>query len=218
MYNPNLVQSEEVGELTVSVMYDECGNNPRNWDNLGKMVCSHKRHEFPNEIQMDFDEHNSWDEVKRAITKQFGASLILAIWLYEHSGLSFSTESFYGRLPQGHAEFDSGKIGFIFVTKEDIRKEYGKAGKKEMEKAEKYLQDEVEMYGKYANGECYIFSIEDADGNNLECVGDYYDSDEAFEAGIESAKALWEEMQTPNPTKIRKKLEDEGQLALKLDI
>lgn len=218
MYNDNLVQSEEVGELTVNVMYDESGDNPRGWDNLGKMVCSHRRYNFPNEIKMDFDEHNSWEEIKNEITKQFGPSLILTIWLYDHSGLHFSTESFYGRLPQGHAEFDSGRIGFIFVTKKDIRKEYGKAGRKEMEKAEKCLQGEVEVYGKYANGECYLFRVEDADGENLDCCGGYYDSDEALEAGVESAKALWEEIQTPDATKVRKELEDAGQLALGLDI
>lgn len=218
MYNQNLVQSEEVGELTVSVLYDECGDSPRNWDNLGKMVCSHRQYDFPNEIKMDFDKHDSWDEVKRAITKQFGASLILTIWLYDHSGLSFSTKSFYGRLSQGHAEFDSGRIGFIFVTKKDIRKEYGKAGVKEMKKAEKCLQGEVEVYGKYANGECYLFKVEDADGENLDCCDEYYDSDEALQAGVESAKELWEEIQTPNPTKVRKQLEDAGQLALELDI
>ena len=42
--------------------------------------------------------------------------------LYDHSGLAMSTESFSGRAP--HAEWDSGQVGWIYVSKEDALKEF----------------------------------------------------------------------------------------------
>ena len=35
------------------------------------------------------------------------------LYLYDHSGLAMSTESFSGRAP--HAECDSGQVGWIYV-------------------------------------------------------------------------------------------------------
>ena len=40
------------------------------------------------------------------------------LYLYDHSGITMSTGSFCD-------SWDSGQVGFIYVTKEDIEKEYG---------------------------------------------------------------------------------------------
>lgn len=210
------IKTEKVGDLTVEIFPDEATESPREWDNLGTMVFTHGKYDFPKEIEFDFDDYNSWNEVKDAIRKKYGPMLITKVWLYDHSGLSFSTESFYGKLPQGHAEFDSGVIGFMFVTKKDIRKEYGRAGKKEMEKAFAILKSELDIYNSYANGECYRFSVTDADDNLLDGCGGYYDIDGAVEAGMEFAKAEWEEIQKSEATKQRQRLELMGQLPLPL--
>lgn len=161
-------------------MPDEFPDNPRDWDNLGKMVCFHNHYTFPKEVEIYSDDYNSWDEMERDIIRKYGASVILPIYLYDHSGLAFSVNSFHGRLPQGHAEFDSGRIGFIFITKKNIRKEYGKVGKKEIEEAIKVLTNEVELYQKYANGESYRFSIKDEDGEELDSCGGFFSIEDAM--------------------------------------
>ena len=49
-------------------------------------------------------------------------SLIHIFYLYDHSGLAMSTESFSGSAP--HAECDSGQVGWIYVSKEYALKEF----------------------------------------------------------------------------------------------
>ncbi len=46
---------------------------------------------------------------------------ILPLYLYDHSGLAMSTGSFIGRAH--HAEWDSGQVGYVYMTKETAMKE-----------------------------------------------------------------------------------------------
>ena len=85
--------------------------------------------------------------------------IMLPLYLYDHSGLAMSTESFVGKAV--HAEWDSGQVGWIYVSKEDALKEFGGdrmtgAVKK---KAEKLMRGEVEVYDAYLRGECYGFEL-----------------------------------------------------------
>lgn len=210
----DVIVTKQVGKLTVNVENSEWFESPREFDNLGKMVFHHKRYDFPNEIEFDFESCNDWDKVEKSIKKKFGPMIMKKVWLYDHSGFTFSTSSFYGKLPQGHAEFDSGVVGFMFVTLKDIRKEYGKAGKKEIEKVSNILKNELSVYNKYVNNECYMFSVEDENENHIDSCNGYYDVNDALEAGVESAEFNWKEMQKSEETKKREKLESEGQLSL----
>ena len=38
------VHEEKVGPLTIKVYPDECSHDPRGDDNMGTMVCWHRRH------------------------------------------------------------------------------------------------------------------------------------------------------------------------------
>ena len=184
------IKKETVGDYTAYVYYDEYGDDPRSWDNLGTMIYFHNRYSLPHEADINSDDYSSWDEMEEAITRKFGSCVILPVYMYDHSGLAFSTGSFHGRLPQGHAYFDSGRVGFIFVTKKKIRKEYGKAGKKEIEKAIDIMKGEVDVYGKYANGECYRFVVEDPEGEQVDSCGGYYDSEDAMNEALGIAKTF----------------------------
>lgn len=186
----NILEQKQIEDLTITIAYDDYCENPRKWDNLGKMVLFHNRYNFSNETDINQKDYNSWNEMEKDIVKKYGASVILPVYLYDHSGLAFSVQSFQGRLPQGHAEFDSGRIGFIFVTKKDIRNEYGKAGKKEIEKAIEVLTNEVKIYEKYANGESYVFIIEDENGKRLENCGGFYSVEDAMREARLSADDL----------------------------
>ena len=53
-------------------------------------------------------------------------------------------------------KWDSGQVGYIFVSYEDIIKEYGKL---DIEMATKVLKGEVEEYSQYINGEVYGYQI-----------------------------------------------------------
>lgn len=82
---------------------------------------------------------------------------ILPLYLYDHSGISMSVGSFIGRAQ--HAQWDSGQVGWIYATPEDIEKEYGDLSPESYEKAEALLNSEVETYDLYLRGQCYGFRL-----------------------------------------------------------
>jgi hypothetical protein len=59
--------------------------------------------------------------------------------------------------------WDSGQVGWIYITREKVRKEYGckRVTKKMVEKIKGYLRNEVETYDQYLTGDVYGFRITD---------------------------------------------------------
>lgn len=126
---------------------DEQPETPRSWDNEGVMVCFHKRYSLGDEGHgLKSDQFENWDELKAFLRKEKGAKTVLPLYLYDHSGLRMKVGSFAGLLSQGHAEFDSGMVGFIYSTKR------GKA-------VEARLRGEVETYDQYLAGDVWGYQI-----------------------------------------------------------
>jgi hypothetical protein len=110
------------------------GWNPREYDNLGTIVAWHRRYAFSDNdvsttinggqltlVKLDEDlavSGSSWNALKYELIKA-GAAIVLPVYLYDHGVQVLSTESFIGRVH--HAEWDSGQVGFIFVTKAKLR-------------------------------------------------------------------------------------------------
>ena len=80
-----------------------------------------------------------------------------------------SVSSFLGRAQ--HAEWDSGQVGWIFATPQDIQKEYGDLSKESYEKAENLLKSEVETYDYYLTGQCYGFRLYENGEETDSCWG-----------------------------------------------
>lgn len=161
----------EDDKAVLSVFRDDYScDNPRDWDNLGTMVCWHRRyslgdkHNFDSpedfffslaeDIVGDTDkvERVSWERIKDLVMKNV---IMLPLYLYDHSGITMSTSSF-------SCPWDSGQVGWIYVTKEKLREEYGVKfiTKNIREKALKALEDEVKEYDCYLTGEVYGFRLE----------------------------------------------------------
>ena len=126
-----------------------------------------------------------------------------ALYLYDHGSRTYrigdeitqgapdvgSRNPFLGRLPQGHAEFDSGRVGSIFVRREDFPEGHDLSA---------VAEATCEAYTDWANGNICGFQIEDEDGNGLDScwgfIGDYDDSGcleqarDAFNAAVSEAK------------------------------
>jgi hypothetical protein len=100
--------------------------------------------------------------------------IFLPLYLYNHSGISISTRSFIGRAQ--HAEWDSGQVGWIYISKKDAVKEWGKKlfTKIVEEKAVKYLQGEVKNYDNYLTGNVYGYIVENADGEQVDSCWEFY--------------------------------------------
>lgn len=98
-------------------------------------------------------------------------AVILNLYLYDHSGITMRTTPFSCR-------FDSGQVGYIYVTKKEIRKEYDSAAKNICEKIKSYLQDEVKEYDHYLRGDCYYVTVS-YNGDTLDsCCGFIGDFDD----------------------------------------
>lgn len=127
------------------MVYDENGYNPREDDNLGHMVCFHNKYTLGDKTVLKSEDFTSWEELKRYIKKELKAIYILPLFLYDHSGISIRT------FPHGHhVNWDCGQIGFIYCTKEDLKK-IGIT----KSRIEKSLISEVETYNQYIQGEVY---------------------------------------------------------------
>lgn len=183
----NNTYEERVNGYLVEVSLDQWADSPRDWDNLGKWVCAHKRYNLPNEIDFDIDGFYSWSEVEAALAKRF--DYVIPLYMYDHSALGFNL---YGYAPTWwHARWDAGQVGFVVAGKSDLRSWFGvkKITKKIEEQFFNTLQSEVEAYEAYANGENYQVSITDeVDGELIDSCSGFTSAAEALQSGRETAE------------------------------
>ena len=178
-----LIEEQEYKGCKVKIYQDPEPDDPRNWDNLGTMVCFHNRYTLGDKTDLTSDRFEGWEELEQYLIKEKHAEVMAPLYMYDHSGISIKIGSFYGcGLPQGHARFDSGQIGFVYVDKETLLKEYSvkRVTKKIKDKARKVLEAEVDTYNKYVGGQVYGFVAEDKEGEQIESCWGFYDSDEAI--------------------------------------
>jgi len=165
----------------VRIKRDDYPQNPREWDNLGTMVCGHKRYSLGDEQAQNTELYTSWDEwLEYEVVKPNGGwsnIIALPLYLYDHGGITISTAPFV-------CPWDSGQVGWIYVTKPRIREEYGvkRVSKRLLYEVEAVLRSEVETYDQYLQGFVYgymTFSLENGglvDGDS--CWGFYgYDTE-----------------------------------------
>lgn len=176
------MESEIYKGFKIDYYQDDFNLDPRtDFDNFGTMVCFHSRYLLGDKDHgIDKSNFESWEEVEAHIMKK--AAVCLPLYLYDHSGLRIKIRSFNGLLPQGHAEFDSGQVGFIFITKEKLRKEFGikRITKDVLEKAEENLYAEVETYDSYLTGNIYRYCITDEKGDNVDDCGGFIGDPEEY--------------------------------------
>lgn len=118
--------------------------NPREGDNLGTMVCYHRRYALGDQTGLPMVKANL---IESTCEVDGTAALVLPIYMYDHSGITISTKPF-------SCPFDSGKIGIIYATYNQIRKEYGKKriSNKILDLARQRLVAEVAEYDRYLQG------------------------------------------------------------------
>ena len=149
------------------IVVDENPESPRNWDNLGTCAFFHSRYEFGDKVSFSASEFGSWDEMKAAIIKDYDGAVVLSVYMLDHSGITIGTTPF-------SCPWDSGQLGYIYVTKERLRAEYSvkRISQKVIEKATKVLQGEIKILDQYLRGDVYGFVIEDEEESHVDsCYG-----------------------------------------------
>ena len=143
--------------IIVKVLRDEDPMSPRDADNLGVMACWHRRYNL-GDVQPKQDPQE-W--LKENAPK---GSIVLPLYLYDHSGITMSTGSFGD-------PWDSGQVGYIVATPEKIRECYmvKRITKAIRAKAEAVLKQEVQTYDDFITGNVWGYTIESV--KNCESCG-----------------------------------------------
>ena len=170
------VHEETYRGCKIRLEADDDPLNPRKeWDNVGTMVCWHRRYNLGDE-QPKEDPQDYMRELED------GRFVILPLYLYEHSGITISTGRF-------SCPWDSGQVGFIYCSLEKAIAEWGGTtwdslviyGKEQMplrEVVARVLESEVKVYDDYLTGDVVGFVIEDWDGEQVDsCWGFFPDHD-----------------------------------------
>lgn len=188
-----MIESFKVNQLTVEIHQDSDPMNPREWDNVGKMVCWHRNYLLGDEqpkcspseylfqlmCEREFDKHRKYlpdeevvgeENIRKYVEKHF---YILPLYLYDHSGITMSTSRF-------SCPWDSGQVGFICAPRDCD----------EYPDMEKGLIAEVETYDRYLRGDFYVYDIKDEHGNVLDSCGGFDDLSVCSEQGKTEAKSL----------------------------
>jgi len=185
------IEEFELQNKTVNIYYDGDGESPRDWDNLGNIVCFHSRYNLGDDH--DFKSWQQWivalaeehlepyqDKISGWYTNELWEYaaynnipnpdmsgnyplnalndlldkhyIILPIYAYEHGGIILNTSGF-------SCPWDSGQIGYIYVSKDKVRKDFGwkNITKQRTARIESYLTNEIKILSQWVMGEVFYF-------------------------------------------------------------
>jgi hypothetical protein len=158
-------------EPLLVIEHDEYSTSPREWSNLGYFITQDRNYHSPDKhqelqgiIRETGDRATSQAEHIAMIKKEFKTEKILAIYpivKYEHGGIVYRLGSASG--------FDYSNNGFYIIT-DKTQKEVG-VKKKDFEKV---IKEELEVFNKWINGECYQFCLYNEQGEVDDSCGGFY--------------------------------------------
>ncbi len=146
--------TKKIGNYLIEIEQDTNSESPRMCDNLGTMVCFHRRYNLGDKHNYNSNDYSSWNEQEKEIGKSEDVCVMLPLYLYDHSGITMNTTGF-------SCGWDSGQVGWIFISKKKVRKEYSvkRISKKLKERITQYLINEVKTYDQYLTGDVYSYTI-----------------------------------------------------------
>lgn len=173
-----IVEKEEYKGCLIEYHWDECPESPREWDNLGTIISWHRNYKFEEETNLSpqewfnrdqIDTDDEGNEIEIVYNEELDEKFVcLPLFLYDHSGLRISTGSF-------SCPWDSGQVGFIYATKENVKKEYGDLSEETKKKVIERLECEVKIFDQYLSGDVYEYIIKDGQTREIleSCSGFY---------------------------------------------
>lgn len=159
----------------VNIYPDDIIESPREWDNLGKMICFHKRYNLGDKHSYSYSQFDSWEEVRKQLVKDFNPVVILPLFLMDHSGLSMRTSSEMFRAVDS-VGWDWGQVGYILAPRETVLREYKRkiVSPKLRQTVEECMVAEVKVYDQYLTGDCYWFDLLDKEDNSIDSCGGFF--------------------------------------------
>lgn len=119
---------------------------------------------------------NKYDEANEILISYMKKKgyVLLPVWKYEHSGISYRAAE---KNPYS-CPFDSCMVGVIFCNKKDIANNFNRSVlcASLVKDVNKMMQEEVEEYNCWVNGEVYYYFIQEENEEEPEGLGTYYGS------------------------------------------
>ena len=178
------IETFELSGKTVKLYQEDHPESPRDWDNLGHIVCWHRRYNLGDE-QVRPGEHPSFiEDFEQWLRKERGAFIVLPIYIYDHGSITV-TARYETYLTYPDKQWDAGQVGFIYVTEQGIKENYltEEVTDELKEKATESLRGKVDTYDQYLTGDVWVYVIEDNDGEHLDSCWGFYGLDYAREEG-----------------------------------
>ena len=187
----------------IKLVSDPHPESPRNWDNVGTLVCWHKRYNLgdkkisqsPDEylkslarsvVRPTYPNHLFEKNIHKILEKHF---VILPVYLYDHSGVTINTSGF-------SCPWDSGQVGFIYTLISEAKTHWpelkGKALKARLTEC---LQGEIDTYDTYLQGNIAGWITKNENGEEIDSVWGYYPDNsksnpsQSWQHAFEEAKA-----------------------------
>ncbi len=163
---------KEINTYKIKIYPDNDPQNPRKErDNLSHIVCFHKKYTLGDKQSKYISgNYDNWSSMEKEIKNQENVLMILPLYLYDHSDITISL------IPWG-CHWDGGQVGFIYVTKGDVFREFKvkRITKKIRDKVSDILKSEVKIYNRYLTGDIYGYVIEDSSGNVIDSCWGYFE-------------------------------------------
>lgn len=167
----------------IRLVQDDFPNDPRNglWDNVTRMYCLHRRYDLgDNDETLGFAGQTAgkvqrvaseckgtpfWSSLKHMLVRDQQAVAIFPLYLYDHSSLTVKIGDFGSAgLPQGHCQFDTMRLGFIYTTWDLIREchpDWKRFSPQRINWVRSVMDEEVETYNQYLNNDVWGFVVEE---------------------------------------------------------
>ena len=186
------VDKKIVNGYTVTVTYDEFPLDPmRDGDTLGVMLADHRNYTLGSDKNLTadyepimnhftggFGDRKGIEVFARWMKIYGGATVVLPLTLYDHSGITMYAGSGSG--------WDTTLVGVIFDTPERRQT----CGVTDPDKIEQLLREEVKIYASYLEGMVYAYTVTNDEDEVVWQDGSIFDSQEALAAGTEEAERL----------------------------
>ena len=168
--NEDIVKQITVGNLRLTIERDDNGTSPRDDDNFGTIAYKHRDYQLGEEKiddpvdwltrmlgleEMEYEHTTgSLDELRsKFMDPEISGFIALPIYLFDHFGQTIATTPFGCR-------WDSGQVGYIYVSKDNVIKEYGDFSKDSQDKARSILEGEIKVFDQFITGDVYGFREE----------------------------------------------------------
>jgi hypothetical protein len=160
-----------VGNMKLTIEQEDSPRSPREDDNFGTIAYKHRDYKLGEEVindicdwlaeklglaDMEYKQNNATrlEYEKKFMDPNISGFVALPVFLYDHSGITISTGSFNDR-------FDSGQLGYIYVSKEKVIEEYGDFSQESQDKAIALMESEIKTFDQYVIGDVYSFKEEE---------------------------------------------------------